>query len=140
VRRFLLAVPSVPQLGELKKLGRSLLYPVLANNSKKSSRLAARISEHICHSSNHTLTRQGYSLLRLATPAGSFLSHHILKVFLLRHVFCSALLRSSESEQKSSPVRLFMGTTIYKRFRLRNPQNRKISAEMITVSAEWVAQ
>ena len=29
--RLLLALPSVPQLAELKKLGRSLFYPVLAN-------------------------------------------------------------------------------------------------------------
>jgi hypothetical protein len=65
---LLLAVPSVPQLAQLKKLGRFLFYPVLTNSRKKGSLLAAWISEHICHFSNHTLTRQRYGLLGLATP------------------------------------------------------------------------
>jgi hypothetical protein len=76
-------VASVPQLAELKKLGRSLFYPVLTNNRKKGSLLAAWISEHIRHFSNQALTRQRYSVLGLATPSRSFLSHYILEVFLL---------------------------------------------------------
>jgi hypothetical protein len=80
---MVLAVPSVPQLAELKKLGQSLFYPVLTNNRKKSSLLAAWISEHVCYFSNHALTRQRYSLLRLAAPSRNFLSHYVFEVFLV---------------------------------------------------------
>lgn len=88
---MLLAVPSVPQLAQLKKLARFLFYPVLANNLKKSSLLAARISEQICHSSNHALTSQSYGLLRLAPPPCSLLSHYVLKVFPVGHLLLALL-------------------------------------------------
>jgi hypothetical protein len=74
-QRLVLAVPSVPQLAELKKLGRFLFYPVVANNSKKGSLVTVWISEQIRDFSNHALTSKRYGLLRLVTPSRGFLSH-----------------------------------------------------------------
>jgi len=67
----------------LKKLGRSLFYPEVANNRKKSSFVTPWISECICRFLDHALTSQRCSPLWLPTPSRDFLSHDVFKVFLL---------------------------------------------------------